>query len=188
MDPDRDPVPPRREIRLEGAGLLAVGGALLAALMGAFLAGTWYGRTFAPATSARGTMGAPEAAEEPPPAELESTRFDGVAPGGAAAEPGREVESGGQRPSSSPPPAKPASPGGPWFVQVFAGRDRRAAEGLVRDLEGQGYPARLEAQREGRGRLFKVRVGGYPTEGAARDAAGKLRGEGHGGAWVTRNP
>ena len=81
--------------------------------------------------------------------------------------------------------AAEAPSGGKWYVQVFAGRDRNSAEGLVRELEAAGYSVRLFSEREGRGALYKVRVGGYPTRDAAAGAADKLKGEGHAGAFPT---
>jgi cell division protein FtsN len=71
-------------------------------------------------------------------------------------------------------------------VQVFAGRDRTTAESLVKSLAGRGYSVKLEAQREGTDALYKVRVGGYLTPDAARDAAARLKKEGEAGAWVTQ--
>ena len=71
-------------------------------------------------------------------------------------------------------------------MQVFAGRDRKAAESLFDQLKSAGYPARVFSEREGAGGLFKVRVGGYATEDEARSAASKLQKAGFAGAWVTR--
>ncbi len=53
-------------------------------------------------------------------------------------------------------------------------------------LREQGYRPRVESETEGQGRLFKVRVGGYPDRDGAQQAADKLRGEGYPGSWVTR--
>jgi hypothetical protein len=44
---------------------------------------------------------------------------------------------------------------------------------------------RLFSEREGRGALYKVRVGGYPSRDGARSAADRLEREGYSGAWVT---
>lgn len=73
-------------------------------------------------------------------------------------------------------------------MQVFAGRDRQAAERLVGTLRAAGWPVRLQSVPEGSGSLVKVRVGGYPTRAAAEEAAGRLRGQGQTGAWVTDVP
>ena len=75
--------------------------------------------------------------------------------------------------------------GGNFYVQVFAGRDLQAAEGLIAKLKSQGHRARLFREAEGQGALYKVRVGGYPTRDEARQASQQLVGEGYSGAWVT---
>jgi cell division septation protein DedD len=72
-------------------------------------------------------------------------------------------------------------------VQVFVGRDRQAAEDVVRSLRANRYPVRIDAVAEGSsGSLFKVRVGGFPTKEAADAGAERLHGEGHSGTWVVR--
>jgi cell division septation protein DedD len=91
-------------------------------------------------------------------------------------------------PPASPTGAPLAAPGGPWNVQVFAGRDRQAAERLVGSLKAAGWPVHLQALPEGSGSLLKVRVGGYPSRAAAEEVATKLRGQGQSGAWVTDTP
>jgi cell division septation protein DedD len=75
---------------------------------------------------------------------------------------------------------------GPFFVQVFAGRDRDSATRIVEALEKRGYRGRLDSQTDAEGRLYKVRVGGYPSDREARDAAEELRQLGYDGSWVTR--
>jgi cell division septation protein DedD len=103
---------------------------------------------------------------------------------GGVAEPQRQVS----QPAAAPQAAPPATSEGPWNVQVFAGRDRQAAERIVDTLRAQGWPVRLQSLPEGAGSLLKVRVGGYATRAAADEAAGKLRGQGQTGAWVTDTP
>jgi hypothetical protein len=71
-------------------------------------------------------------------------------------------------------------------VQVFAGRDKVAADLLVRTLSDKGHAVVLDARREGTGSLYRVQVGGFPSREAADSAASGLRKEGHSGAWVTR--
>ena len=120
------------------------------------------------------------------------THFDDLAGSEKELEPGREmnraatpaVESASAR--KEPPPAKPAVrvESGSFYVQVGALRDQTAAADLIQNLEDQGYDVRLFSEREGQGILYKVRVGGYPTESKARDMAAKLRESGYEGAWV----
>ena len=113
----------------------------------------------------------PAAAEEEPAAPPPATREE-------TATPPRAEEQ---------PPAAPAETvdDGSFYVQVFAGRDRESAEALVRELTGKGHPVRLFSEREGRGALYKVRVGGYATRDEADGVAGRLRQDGYSGAWVT---
>jgi valyl-tRNA synthetase len=77
-----------------------------------------------------------------------------------------------------------------WYDQegqVFVGRDRSAAEEVVRTLRGKGYPVRAEGVREGASAsLFKVRVGGFPTKEAADAAADRLHKDGQSSTWVVK--
>jgi cell division septation protein DedD len=181
MEPDRAAGAAGREVRIEGLGLAAaVGGVVLLVIL-AFAAGTCVGRRAAPPSADRAAGGS-EAAGEGPVVETRSDYFDRTDGAERQAEPRRETAT--PPPVLSPP--KPAGPAGPWDVQVFAGRDRLAAQTLVRSLEARGYPVRIEGSRDGADTLLKVRVGGYPTEAEARAAAERLRREGETGAWVTR--
>ncbi len=187
-----------REFRLEGLGLFVVGGVLLAAMGGAFFLGRWVERrsTPPPALAAGGSDPLAGVVERAPDADVADslTFFDDVTTGDKELEPGREIalpatDRPAERRPSEPVAATatktPAATGGSFFVQVFAGRDRKAAEMLVDKLQGQGRAVRLFTEREGRGSLFKVRVGGYPTQDAARLAAVDLQKAGYAGAWVT---
>jgi cell division septation protein DedD len=170
-------------VRVEGFALIGLGAALVAALAGAFYLGILVGRSGspAPAAAAGSENGGEDLASAPPAASY----FDTVGAGGRAAEPDRQAS---PPPARVPVPAQTAASSGKWVVQVFAGRDRRAAESLLRTLTQRGYPVKIDSRKEGRETLFKVRVGGYPTEDAARAAADRLRKDGESGAWVTRLP
>jgi cell division septation protein DedD len=172
-----------RELRLEGGVLAAAVGVLLALLLGAFQLGRVVERWTTPAraTSAADPLGNVE--PEPVEASEKPTFFDTVSGPGKEAEPGREAQ------AKAGPPAQPQAPvtPGPWFVQVFVGRDRQAAEDVVRSLRAKRYPVRIDAVSEGSsGNLFKVRVGGFPTKEAADAGAERLHGDGHSGTWVVR--
>ena len=189
-----------REFRLEGVGLLLVGGLLLVLLGGAFYVGRWYERQLNPPVSAFG----PGAGEDPlanvaqvePEADVDeaASYFDDLEGEQKELEPQRQARQTQTTTEDLPQRAAPAetaparevqpASGGSFFVQVFAGRDRGAAEGLVQELTGKGYSVRLDTEREGRGALYKVRVGGYPTREAAREVAARLEREGYSGAWV----
>jgi cell division septation protein DedD len=186
-----------REFRLEGVALLLVGGLLLVLLGGAFYVGRWYERQVNPPAGDGLALGADEdplgnVAQIEPAADVDQAAdfFDEAEGGQKELEPAREVA----RPSAEsvpaePPPATaapaPAKSGGPFYVQVFAGRDRGAAEGLVGELQKKGFSVRLFSEREGRGALYKVRVGGYASREEAGEAAKQLQGQGYAGAWVT---
>jgi cell division septation protein DedD len=187
---------PVREFRLEGLGLVLIGGVLIAALAGAFFVGRWYERqTLGPAAARALAEGDPLAnvvrTVEEAPADVDSDAgyFDRVQGDEQELEPQRETQrapaEGGQ-----PAPAAPAratTPGDFW-VQVFAGRAESAAAGLVQKLEAAGQPVKLHTEREGDGSLYKVRVGGFTSIEEARAAARRLQGQGYAGAWVTREP
>ncbi len=183
MNSETAPSDPSGEIRVEGVWLLLVVAAIVALVVGAFA----LGRLSAPVAERAVPLPEAAAAEAPVEESVESkpSRFDAVGGGGTAAEPKRQL--GSESPPRSPqtPSPQPAATG-PWVVQVFAGRDRRAAESLVVDLRSRGYAVRLDSQRDGRDALFKVRVGGYASEAEARVMADRLKGEGESAAWVTR--
>lgn len=172
-----------REVRLEGASLWIAGGLLFAMLVGAFYLGRWSASGDA-AAGPRGPdpLGQVRSAE-PAPARDPAGFFDKVGDSGGREEPRRQART--EPPSAGAPAVRTATPGD-WFVQVFAGRDREAAEVLVRRLGASGHAVRLDAEAEGQGALYKVRVGGFATKEAADAAAGKLRTEGESGAWVVR--
>lgn len=188
----RRAAPDPREIRIEGFRLWGAGLLLVAALLGAFWLGRTVGRSETP------PVAVPGSAEAAPPTVVEPEEetisyFDRAGGQGQVLEPQREAASREARPepSTPPPAATPAAPpppasSGPWYVQVFAGRDRQAAELVAGRHRGKGVAVRLDAEREGTGSLYKVRVGGFPDRAAADAAAERLRKEGASGAWVTR--
>ena len=175
-----------RELRLEGGALAIAGGVLVALLFGAFQLGRVVERKSSPkaaASSPSDPLGNVE--QEAVAATEKLTFFDTLSGSGKEAEPAREAQA---KPAAAPPPAPAVSPG-VWFVQVFVGRDRQAAEEVVRTLRAERYPVRIDAVAEGSsGSLFKVRVGGFPTKEAADAGAERLHGNGHSGTWVVRLP
>ena len=94
--------------------------------------------------------------------------------------------------AGTPVPAQPTRPRaqpveeGDYFVQVAATHDEGAAAGLVERLQGESYRVRLFTQQDGRDLLYKVRVGGYASQQAARTTAQELQQKGYQGAWVTK--
>jgi DedD protein len=89
--------------------------------------------------------------------------------------------------------ANPAAPGSPpagaaeaakpegYVVQLGAFTDKYGANALARKLKKIGYPAYTEPVETGRGTLWRVRVGGYPTRQAATDARARLKADGQDG-------
>jgi cell division septation protein DedD len=173
-----------RELRLEGLTLAVAGGVLLALLFGAFQLGRVVERWNAPSRSGSSSPDPLGNVEEESASSDKVTFFDTVSGSGKEPEPKREATPGTPAPAA-PAPA-PASEG-PWFVQVFVGRDRSTAEDVVRELRGKGYPVRAEAVAEGRsGSLYKVRVGGFPSKETADSTADKLHKDGQTSTWVVR--
>ena len=181
-----------REFRLEGATLVVVAVVLVVALAGAFYVGRLVERKSRPTeTFAAGSVEDPLAnvAQTDDPADLdESSDFFDKGDGEKAdLEPEREVRrSLGQADEGESPAAPaPAATPGSHFVQVWAGRDRQAAEVMVDKLHKEGYSVRLFSDRVESDTLYKVRVGGFESEDQARNMATELEQKGYRGAWVT---
>lgn len=181
---------PVRELRVEGLGWLVVGAVLLGVVAGAFFLGRWVERRSHPeeasGLSELGAAGGSAATAPDADAAEKVTYFDHLKGPEKAAEPSREV-----RPAAPPREAdagqssEPAS-GGPFFVQVFATRDRQTAESMIEKLRGDGLRVQPFAEREGQVELLRVRVGGYATAEEARTVAQKLQTQGYPGAFVAR--
>jgi hypothetical protein len=177
-----------REFRLEGVGLMFVGGLLIVLLVASFYLGRWYERQTGYPGQAGITMeGQSDALANvvEPEADIDgkSDFFDEATGGQKELEPTREL-SNAKAATPAPAAEQPVTEGA-FYVQVMAGRDRASIEKVIDELRGKGYSARLFSEREGAGSLFKVRVGGYGDRGEADQAAEKLRQQGYSGAWVT---
>jgi DedD protein len=72
-----------------------------------------------------------------------------------------------------------------YVVQLGAFTDTYGASALARKLKKGGYPAFTEPVETSRGKLWRVRVGGYATRQAAVDARNKLKADGHDGVVVS---
>jgi hypothetical protein len=144
-DDDRVDSEAVREIRLEGAVLWGAVAVLAALLAAAFAAGRWSAPE-APPGESNGGAGAVSENVEPTEVPVEENLgfFDRAGGQGQVVEPRREAPTGEAPASGAPRRAAPA-PAGDWFVQVFAGRDRQAAELVARQLRGRGHPVRLDA-------------------------------------------
>jgi hypothetical protein len=179
-----------REFRLEGVGLMLVGGLLIILLVASFYLGMWYERQTGarvPVGLEAGHSGDPLAnvAQSEPSADVDEKTdfFDDLEGGQKELEPGRELESS-REPVPEASAIESSAPSGPFWVQVVAGRDRASIENVIAELKAKGYSARLFTEREGAGSLYKVRVGGYAERSEADTIAQDLRSAGYSGAWV----
>lgn len=192
---DRQETDAVREVRFEGWGLLAVVSVLVIAGGISFYGGRLYERGLGPSPAVVSNSDLDPLGQivhqgrELPPADVEEAadHFDGPANAGTPAEPRREIpqQKAADATEGRPDPEATRVDDGAFFVQVFAGRDRRAAELLIEKLRSDSFAVKLFSQSEGQGSLYKVRVGGYKTRDAARVAAGELQKKGYNGAWVT---
>jgi cell division septation protein DedD len=196
MTNDREP-DEVKEFRLEGTTLVVAVALLLAVLGGIFYLGRRVERSGPPPATGAARADDPlahVASKSAPPADVDRSSgvFDRVEEE-RKPEPSREnakrpsepTPGSGSPPAGAPPEPAPARSDGDWFVQVWAGRDRQAAELLVDKLQGQGYPVRLFTDRVEGDTLYKVRVGGYGDDSEARRVSEELEGKGYRGAWVT---
>lgn len=71
-----------------------------------------------------------------------------------------------------------------FIVQLGAFTDTYGANALANRLKKAGYPAFTEPTETSRGKMWRVRVGGYPTRAAANEARDKLKADGHNGIVV----
>lgn len=183
-----------REVRLEGPSLLIVGGLLIATMAGSFFVGRWYERRTRPAAPIAGLADNPlgnvvtAEQQEARDVDADADFFDTTE--GKTEEPSRQANRPTTAPEAGndPVPAGGASNlvAGDYYVQVFAGRDEAAAAGFVSRLEAEGHPVGMQLERQGNDSLYKVRVGGFPDQDAAREAARALQQAGYSGAWVTK--
>ncbi|HET9469131.1 MAG TPA: SPOR domain-containing protein [Vicinamibacterales bacterium] len=134
--------------------------------------------------------------DAPPEETLKPTPSEPAAPAPVVQEPVADrapapVEEKAQ-PTSVPTMAAAAQatdPTGPGFaVQVAAYPDRRDAETLVKQLVTKGYPAFVMDPVKGAPtKLFRVRVGKYPTRTVAEGVQARLvKSEQFTNAWIAR--
>jgi DedD protein len=134
----------------------------------------------APASEAPKSNGAAKASEpakteEPPKAASASVKpvESPKAPEPAkSAEPVKSAETAG---------AAEAAKAGAYSVQLAAFADDKGANALAGKLKKAGHPAYIEPHETSRGRVFRVRVGPFPSREAAETARVKLKAEGHNG-------
>jgi DedD protein len=76
--------------------------------------------------------------------------------------------------------------GNGFVVQVAAVNDRREAETIATRLAGKGYPSFVTTPPRGAARMFRVRIGKYPTRRDAEAVAARLQKEDQFKPWITR--
>ena len=176
-----------RELRLEGLGLVVVGGILLAAVCGAYYLGKWVEGREHPAQimadAGEGPLSQVVRSNSMESATEDTSFFDNLGGQKTESEPEREARPATETAMNKSDKASDPGGTGDYWVQVFAGRDRSSAESLVGKLTGDGYLVKVFSEREGQGLLFKVRVGGYPSKDRAQRTASTLKESGY-SAWV----
>jgi DedD protein len=74
-----------------------------------------------------------------------------------------------------------AAGAGAYSVQLAAFTDDKGANALAAKLKKAGHPSYIEPYETSRGRVWRVRVGPYPSREAAESARTKLKAEGQNG-------
>jgi DedD protein len=132
-----------------------------------------------------GTGAIQRPARETPPAELQPTPAE--PPPRAAPQPAPQVAPRTPpQPAPQPPAAQAPAGDGPWTVQVGSFSQAQNAEGLQRQLRGQGFEAFVSRVATDAGSMYRVRVGPVPDRKSADDLLARVRAAGHAGARVTR--
>jgi cell division septation protein DedD len=81
-------------------------------------------------------------------------------------------------------PREPAGNG--FVVQVAAVNDRREADAIAKRLADKGYPTFVTMPPNGIPKMFRVRIGKYPTRREAETIAARLEKEDQFKPWITR--
>ena len=134
--------------------------------------------------------------EEPP----EETLKPGVRPGSGIRDSGSAVGTASAPVPVKPAPVKPAAPaptaaatavpaepaGNGFVVQVAAVNDRTEADAIAKRLAAKGYPSFVTTPPGGVPRMFRVRIGKYPTRREAETIATRLEKEDQFKPWITK--
>ena len=101
-----------------------------------------------------------------------------------AAPSARVATTGKQSPKPEPAFGEPAGNG--FVVQVAAVNDRREANTIARRLAAKGYPTFVTRPPNGIPKMFRVRIGKYPTRREAESIAARLEKEDQFKPWITK--
>jgi len=141
-------------------------------------------RVISPSTRPAAAEPAAAPATKPPSADSGKSAEPPKAPSaesGKSAEPPKAPSAESGKSAEPPKSAEPARTAGAYSVQLAAFTDDKGANSLAARLKKDGHPAYIEPYETSRGRVWRVRVGPYPSREAAEAARGKLKAEGHNG-------
>jgi DedD protein len=138
-------------------------------------------------TETRATASVP--APAPTATDHEVREGFGDLPPGRAARPAPKTtaQTGGERPVSHATPPAPvhrAAPSEEYFVQIVSTSSHTEAEKLARRLKSRSYRAVIAPLEVGRKKVYRVRVGPYPSREAAERAAAHLKRDAKVSVWV----
>ncbi len=199
------------EIALTNRQVLLVFFVTLAALVGAFLSGVWFGRqTDAPTAvnasvdeslegggdpfeffgedGERDNAGAAEPASQPASQPSTPARATTSVPAPAPATSTTTTAPAAQ-PAASPPAATASASDdastGPWIIQVFSSQDAPQAESVVDRLRGGGFNAFLSPVEVDGRTMYRVRVGPFDERDVADREATRIRQGYRLDTWIT---
>jgi cell division septation protein DedD len=104
------------------------------------------------------------------------------------APPSKDAPSAKSTPATVPSASAAASEpvGNGFVVQVAAVNDRGEADTIAKRLAGKGYPTFVTAPGNGAPRMFRVRIGKYPSRRDAEAIAARLEKEEQFKPWITK--
>jgi cell division septation protein DedD len=147
------------------------------------------------APPAAATSNAPVAAQE---TLTYPNRLEGQEPVEERLKPGSGIRDSGSEKRAPLVTAKPVAAkrepatasgeptGNGFVVQVAAVNDRREAETIATRLAGKGYPSFVTTPPNGAARMFRVRIGKFPTRREAEAIAARLQKEDQFKPWITK--
>ena len=68
-----------------------------------------------------------------------------------------------------------------YVIQLAAFTDDKGAASFANKIRKEGYPVYTEPGQTAQGKVWRVRVGGYPSRAAAHEVLAKLKAAGHDG-------
>ena len=133
----------------------------------------------APADALPGSPAVPPAATPPAtePSNAEPKKETPPEPKASAKQSDTATAKQGDAANAKQSDGAPAASG--YIVQVAAFTDRYGAQAQVRKLKQAGFPAYVESVPNGKRELQRVRVGPYPSRGAADEARANLKAAGY---------